>query len=79
MKYHLSIMSIDPDEDEDDNHQKYAREVEAASPVEAERIVKSEFAEEGLPVYCKDCYFKHKNSEGGSKSYAKKESTDEEY
>ena len=47
MKYQMTIMSIDPDED----HQKYGREVEAASPAEAERIVKTEFAEEGLPVY----------------------------
>ena len=32
---------------------------------------------EGLPVYCKDCYFKKKN--GGKPSYSKKEDSEETY
>jgi len=51
MKYHMTIMSADPTEDEDDNHQKYSRSVEATSPDEARRIVTKEFAEKRLPIY----------------------------
>ena len=51
MKYHMTIMSIDPDEDPDDNHQKYGREVEANSPEEARRIVTQEFNSKNLPIY----------------------------
>lgn len=47
----MTIMSIDPNEDPDDNHQKYNREVEAPSPEEARRIVTAEFTQKKLPIY----------------------------
>lgn len=52
MKYYLTIMSIDPQMNgNDDNHQKYSREVEATSPDEARRIVTKEFNDKKLPIY----------------------------
>jgi hypothetical protein len=51
MKYDMTIMSIDPKEDPDDNHQKYHRSVEATSPDEARRLVTKEFTEKKLPIY----------------------------
>lgn len=51
MKYYLTIMSIDPQIKDDDNHQKYSREVEAISPEEARGIVTKEFNEKKLPIY----------------------------
>ena len=51
MKYQLTIMSIDPNEDPDDNHQKYNREVETTSPEEARKVVEKEFKSKNLPVY----------------------------
>ena len=47
----MTIMSADPTEDEDDNHQKYARTVEATSPDEARRIVTKEFTDKRLPIH----------------------------
>jgi hypothetical protein len=48
----MTVMSIDPQMNEDDdNHQKYSRSVEATSPDEARRIVTKEFTEKKLPIY----------------------------
>ncbi len=51
MKYQMTVMSVDPHEDPDDNHQKYHREVDASSPEEARKIVTKEFESKKLPVY----------------------------
>jgi len=51
MKYQMTVMSIDPHDKGEDNHQKYSREVEANSPEEARKIVTQEFNQKKLPIY----------------------------
>ena len=52
-EYYVTIMSIDPDDSSEDNHQKYGLTVLASSEQEAIRKGKEEFEEEhsGLPVF----------------------------
>ena len=49
--YYVIVMSIDPNEDPDDNHQKYGIEVEANSESEARKKASAEIAGRGLPVF----------------------------
>lgn len=57
-----------------DNYQRQMYDVKCSDCGKATQVPFR--PKEGLPVYCKDCYFKHKNE---GKSYNKKESSDEEY
>ena len=50
-EYSIIVMSIDPMEDPDDNHQKYQKTVTAESEKQALQIVADDFASRGLPVY----------------------------
>ena len=52
-EYSVIIMSVDYDEDPEDNHQKYRLEVEASSVAEAEKKGKEKFSDEypGYPIY----------------------------
>lgn len=53
MKYHVTIMSIDPDLSDEDNHQKYGYTVEAEN--ENEAIKKAKEKLDGLPVFWVRC------------------------
>lgn len=56
-KYHFTIMSIDPDEDPEDNHQKYGVTGEGKDQKSAEEDAKSKFIDEygGLPIFWIQC------------------------
>ena len=51
--YNIIVMSIDPDDDTEDPHQKYALQVEAENPEQASINGKIMFAEEfgDLPIF----------------------------
>lgn len=52
-KYHVTIMSIDPSDNEEDNHQKYGLNVLGVHEEDAMRIGKIEFEKEhpSLPIF----------------------------
>jgi hypothetical protein len=52
-KYHITIMSIDPSDNEDDNHQKYGLNVMATDEKDAIKKGEVEFENEhpSLPIF----------------------------
>ncbi len=56
--YHFTVMSIDPNEDPDDNSQKYGITVSGKNQEDAEKNVEGEFHNEygsHLPIYWIKC------------------------
>ncbi len=47
-KFHVQVMSIDPEDTSEDPHQKYGQTIEANDKAEAERIFKEGFQ---LPIF----------------------------
>jgi len=45
-EYYVTIMSIDPDESGEDNHQKYSYKVLAETPEKAKMIAREKFSDE---------------------------------
>ena len=50
-EYYVIVMSIDPMENPEDNHQKYGVTVMATSEKDAEAKASAEITRRGLPVY----------------------------
>ena len=48
-EYYVTIMSIDPDDTSEDNHQKYGYKIEASNPEEAKAKAKEKLG--GLPIF----------------------------
>lgn len=49
--YHFIVMSIDPREDPEDNHQKYMHTEDAETEKEAISLTEQYFADKGLPIH----------------------------
>jgi len=54
-KYHFTIMSIDPEENIEDQHQKYGIVAQGKDQKEAEAEAKAKFGERGLPIFWIKC------------------------
>ncbi len=70
-------MSYNRDDNRSNFRGNYQRQMYKATCSECGKETEVPFKpKEGLPVYCKECYFKKKN---GGKSYSKENNEDEEY
>jgi hypothetical protein len=51
--FHVTVMSIDPDDHSEDNHQKYGLNIQAKNEKEAAEKGKTKFLQQnsGLPVF----------------------------